>query len=115
MKSSLLHDLGIQLKDARRGRKLTQPALAARLGRDRARISELERDLVNERLGRDRLALLLEICDALDLVPMLVPNAKAAAVRTIIAAGQARPVAPASSTAFDDVFVDLSEDDEVDE
>jgi transcriptional regulator with XRE-family HTH domain len=113
MKQAVLRDLGLQLKDARAKRKLTQPALATRLGRDRARISELERDLLNERLGRDRLALLLEICDALDLTPMLVPSTKANDVRAILASAPTRPTSSqAPSTAFDDVFVDLSEDED---
>jgi len=113
MKQSILRDLGLQLKEARARRKLTQPALAARLGRDRARISELERDLLNERLGRDRLALLLEICDALDLTPMLVPAARANDVRAILTPAPARPAPPqAPTTAFDDVFVDLSDDED---
>lgn len=113
MRQAILRDLGLQLKEARAKRKLTQVALAARLGRDRARISELERDLLNERHGRDRLALLLEICDALHLTPMLVPAAKASEVRTILAPTPARSTLPqAPSTAFDDVFVDLSDDEE---
>jgi transcriptional regulator with XRE-family HTH domain len=113
MKYDVLRGLGRQLKEARAKRKLTQPALAARLGRDRARISELERDLLNERLGRDRLALLLEICDALDLMPVLVPTAKMGDVRKVLAFVPAPPTSSHSpSTAFDDVFVDLSEDED---
>jgi len=114
METSILHDLGVQLREARAKRGLTQPALASRLGRDRARISELERDLLGERLGRDRLALLVEICDALGLVPLLVPHAKAAAIRAAIAPTPSRAGArEARSTAFDDVFVDLSDDGDV--
>lgn len=113
MLKNILRDLGLQIKEARAKRKLTQPALAARLGRDRARISELERDLLNERLGRDRLSLLIEICDALDLTPILVPAAKVSEVRSILASTPTRPPSPqALSTAFDDVFVDLSDDEE---
>lgn len=113
MKHSILRDLGLQLKEARAKRKLTQPALAARLGRDRARISELERDLLKERLGRDRLALLLEICDALDLTPMLVPTARTNEVRAMLATSHERALTQQPpSTAFDDVFVDLSDDEE---
>lgn len=113
MKRAILRDLGLQLKDARAKRKLTQPDLAERLGRDRARISELERDLLNERLGRDRLALLLEICDALDLTPVLVPSAKANDIRATLASASTRSSLPQMpSTAFDDVFVDLSDDED---
>lgn len=114
MKSPIAEQLGAQLRQARKGRSLTQPALAARLGRDRARISELERDLLQARVGRDRLALLLEICDALDLAPVLVPVGKLTAVQAVLApdgTGEASiaPAAPGASTAFDDVFVDLSD------
>lgn len=110
MKTPLAENLGAQLRRARTGRNLTQPALGARLGRDRARISELERDLLQGRLGRDRLALLLEICDALDLAPVLVPVEKLTAVRDLLvpAAPKQTPAAPGETT-FDDVFVDLSD------
>ena len=110
MEESIFHELGRQLKAARARRGLTQPELAARLGRDRARISELERDLVGERLGRDRLTLFAEICDALDLSPVLVPRAQ---VSVLAAALQstAAPSGPATrSTVFDELFVDLSDD-----
>ena len=112
MKSPIAENLGAQIRHARTARKLTQPDLAARLGRDRARISELERDLLNARIGRDRLALLLEICDALDLAPVLVPAEKLAAVRGLLAATSA-PATPSGQTtnAFDDVFVDLSDEE----
>jgi len=111
MRATVLHQLGLQLREARTGRGLTQPALASRLGRDRARISELERDLINGRLGRDRLTLLLEICDALDLTPLLVPAARVPAVRELVS-GPVRPAsAPAATTAFDDLFVDLGDDE----
>ncbi len=111
MKSPIAEDLGAQIRHARTSRNLTQPELAARLGRDRARISELERDLLHARIGRDRLALLLEICDALDLAPVLVPTEKLAAVRDMLALRPASttPTGPGSS-AFDDVFVDLSDE-----
>jgi transcriptional regulator with XRE-family HTH domain len=110
MKSSVAENLGAQLRRTRKSRDLTQPALAARLGRDRARISELERDLIQGRLGRDRLALLLEICDALDLSPVLVPAERLAAVQALLApAGPKEDAARPDGTAFDDVFIDLAD------
>jgi transcriptional regulator with XRE-family HTH domain len=110
MKSSVAENLGAQLRRTRKSRDLTQPALAARLGRDRARISELERDLIQGRLGRDRLALLLEICDALDLSPVLVPAERLAAVQALLApAGPKEDAARPGGTAFDDVFIDLAD------
>src|SRR5262245_35801719 len=110
MMDTILGDLGVQLREARSQRGLTQPELAERLGRDRARISEFERDLLNRRLGRDRFALFVEICDALNLTPLLVPRGKVEAVRDVL--GQRAPRAETrrtGSTAFDDVFVDLSD------
>lgn len=113
MKLSIFQSLGTQIREARVNRRLTQPALAQRLGRDRARISELERDLANERIGRDRLSLLVEICDALDLTPLLVPNSRLTAARELISPEKApREATPAQSTAFDDLFVDLSDDED---
>jgi transcriptional regulator with XRE-family HTH domain len=111
--STILHSIGEQLKRARSKRGLSQAELAARLGRDPARISELERDLRLGRMGRDRLTLLADICDALDLLPMLVPRSRSADVRAMIGeprsnAGQ-RQAAPA---AFDELFVDLHDEDE---
>lgn len=110
MLQSIFQSLGTQLKEARQRRRLTQPALAERLGRNRARISELERDLANERIGRDRLSLLVEICDALDLTPLLVPNSRLAAARELISPERGRGASPGQSTAFEDLFVDLSDD-----
>jgi transcriptional regulator with XRE-family HTH domain len=76
--------LGEQLLAARKKRDLSQPALAERLGRNRARISELERDLASNRLGRDRLTLFAEICDTLDLVPVLIPKSRMESVRQLV-------------------------------
>jgi transcriptional regulator with XRE-family HTH domain len=111
--STILQIIGEQLQRARRGRHLSQAELAVRLGRDRARVSEFERDLANNRMGRDRLTLFAEICDALDLVPIVVPRARAAEIRGLVElreGGSARR-GPARS-AFDDLFVDLDEDEE---
>jgi transcriptional regulator with XRE-family HTH domain len=107
---TVFNKLGEQLRAARAARGLSQPALAARIGRDRARISELERDLAGNRWGRDRLTLFAEICEALDLVPVLVPRRESAAIRRLLHGADAdiasgRPV----TSAFDDLFVDLSD------
>lgn len=111
MKAEILKLLGDDLRNARRARRLTQPELASRLGRDRARISELERDLLNNRPGRDRLTLMVEICDALGLVPVLVPSARVAEVRKLVSPQQMTRGGGPTGSAFDDVFVDLSDED----
>ncbi len=107
------YNLGIQLKEVRRHRNLSQPALASRVGRAAPRISELERDLLKGRMGRDRLSLLLEICEALHLEILLVPRARLAAVRDAL---DLSPPAPASEamklSAYDDIFVDLGDEED---
>lgn len=113
MSESIFAILGAQLRNWRSKKGLSQPALAQRLGRNRARISELERDLANERWGRDRLTLFAETCDALDLVPVLVPRGRATEILRLVegAEGSAdfhRPV----RSAFDELFVDLGDEDE---
>lgn len=101
--------LGRQLREARKNRRLTQPAIAARVGRDPARISELERDLLSGRAGRDRLTLFAELCDALSVRPVLVPIDKLEAVDVVLGAVRTRAREDSRRSAFDDVFVDLSE------
>lgn len=114
MELTIFSTMGEQLRALRTKRGWSQPALAERLGRDRARISELERDLANNRFGRDRLTLFAEVCDALDVVPVLVPKARAAEVRL-----QIEPTKPANvfsmpvRSIFDELFVDLGDEEEI--
>ncbi|HEY1607373.1 MAG TPA: helix-turn-helix transcriptional regulator [Allosphingosinicella sp.] len=110
MACTIFSMIGEQLRALRAERSWSQPALAARIGRDRARISELERDLAGNRWGRDRLTLFAEICDALDVVPVLVPKARAAEARQLVERTKsgsihALPVRPI----FDELFVDLGD------
>jgi transcriptional regulator with XRE-family HTH domain len=109
---SIFATLGAQLRSWRAKRKLSQPAVAQRLGRDRARISELERDLIGERWGRDRLTLFAEVCDVLNVVPVLVPRDRAADIRHLVeGTSESRFNRPIRST-FDELFVDLDHQDE---
>ena len=114
MQKEIFAFLGEQLRCWRERRSMSQVGLAQRLGRDRARISELERDLIGSRQGRNRLTLFAEICDALDLVPLLVPRSQASAIRDQVEGRQGigfnRPV----RSTFDELFVDLGEDEEED-
>ncbi len=107
MRDEVFRGLGEQLRGWRGRRQMSQPELATRLGRNRARISELERDLIGGRWGRDRLTLFAEICDALDLVPVLVPRARAGQVRAEIEGKSAIDFHAPTPSAFDDLFVDL--------
>lgn len=114
MKSQIFTMLGEALRTARKTKGLTQSQLAKRLGREQGRVSELETDLARGRMGKDRLTLLVEMCDALDLVPVLLPRAEALS-RTQVSPAPGSPplsahVAPRS--AFDELFIDLGEDEE---
>lgn len=108
----LSETLGRHLVAGRKARGLSQRSLAERVQRGPARIAEMEADLLQARTHRDRLTLLLDICDSLDLVPMLVPRARAREVEALLGpADTAAPAAPgAPPRVFDEVFVDLGTD-----
>lgn len=113
MASTIFSTIGEQLRTLRAERGWSQLSLAERLGRNRARISELERDLANDRLGRDRLTLFAEICDALGVVPVLVPNARAEDIRRQLATSPTGSAASAPiRPAFDELFIDLGDEEE---
>jgi transcriptional regulator with XRE-family HTH domain len=112
MHQSVFSVLGGQLRRWRERRGMSQPALAQRLGRDRARISELERDLIGERWGRDRLTLFAEICDALDVVPVLVPRHLASTILANAEGEKAVDLSRPVPSRFDQLFVDLSDDED---
>ena len=97
-----MHDLGI-----------TQQALASMLGRPQPRVSELLRSLDSGKLAKDRLALLLEVCDALHLTLLPVPADKLERVTKLLGSPPDRPVGAAPLPAlFDELFVDLSDEEE---
>jgi transcriptional regulator with XRE-family HTH domain len=112
MRDEIFPVLGEQLRNWRKRRNLSQPALAQRLGRDRARISELERDLLGGRWGRDRLTLFAELCGALDLEPVLVPRGQGESIRAMIGVASESVYRKPAASAFDELFVDLGDDDE---
>ena len=114
MRKDIFPLLGDQLRCWRERRSMSQLGLAQRLGRDRARISELERDLIGGRQGRDRLTLFAEICDALDLVPLLVPRSQASAIRDQVEGTRGIDFNQPVRSTFDELFVDLGEDEEED-
>jgi len=113
MRSGIFRLMGEQLYAARKRRRMTQPDIARRLGRDQARISGLERDMLDERLGRDRLTLFAETCDALDLVPVLVPRARARAIIAELAGQPGTRSDPSTlRSTYDEVFVDLGSEED---
>jgi transcriptional regulator with XRE-family HTH domain len=112
MNTSTFASLGRQIRQARLKADMSQRDLASRVGRNAVRISEFERDLLQERWGRDRLTLLAEICDALALDIVLVPRARAAEIESMVH-GTPSSVPPGDVTsAFDDLFVDLGDDED---
>jgi transcriptional regulator with XRE-family HTH domain len=113
--ASIFRTLGNQIKRARKERDMSQAQLAQRVGRSVNRVSELERDFTTDRWGRDRLTLFAEICDTLDLGPVLVPRGRLAEVEQLLGRSDAPLPAPGIvTTPFDDLFVDLSDhEDEI--
>ncbi|MES2147344.1 MAG: helix-turn-helix transcriptional regulator [Pseudomonadota bacterium] len=112
MNISTFASLGRRIRQARLTADMTQRALASRVGRNPVRISEFERDLLQDRWGRDRLTLLAEICDALGLEIVLVPRARAAEIESLVrGAPPSKPQGDVIS-AFDDLFVDLGDDED---
>jgi transcriptional regulator with XRE-family HTH domain len=110
----IAQSLGRHLVESRRALGLSQREVARRVQRSPTRVAELEADLLKERSHRDRLALVIDLCDTLDLIPMLVPRSRAREVETLL--GHGRSGAPAAAATarqvFDEVFVDLGNDDE---
>ena len=70
---------------------------------------------MGERWGRDRLTLFAEICDALDIVPVLIPRGQAAQIlRSIESADVNIASHQPARPAFDELFVDLGRDEKDD-
>lgn len=112
MSDSTFALLGRQIRQERLKAGMSQRDLASRVGRNAVRISEFERHLLQDRRGRDRLTLLVEICDALGLDIMLVPRARAAAVEALVrGTPSSKPLGDVTS-AFDELFVDLGDDED---
>jgi len=60
---------------------------------------------------RDRLSLLLDVAEVLGVVPMLVPRSRVADVEALL---EDRPVLPGAGSlprVFDEVFVNLSDEE----
>ena len=110
MRTPVLPPVGWAIRAARRRRDWGQGDLAVRVGRPVSRISELETGLLRDRIGRDRLSLLAEVCDALDLALVAVPREALARVEAVIETSPRRGVSPSPVSVFDELFVDLSDE-----
>jgi transcriptional regulator with XRE-family HTH domain len=112
MNLSSLVSLGRQVRQERHKADMSQRDLASRIGRNAVRISEFERDLLQDRWGRDRLTLLVEICDALALDIVLVPRARSAEIESLVRGTPSSMPQGDVTSAFDDLFVDLGDDED---
>jgi transcriptional regulator with XRE-family HTH domain len=110
MNISTFASLGRQIRQERLKADMSQRDLASRVGRNAVRISEFERDLLQERWGRDRLTLLVEICDALALDIVLVPRARASEIESMVRGTPSSMPQGDVTSAFDDLFVNLGDD-----
>ena len=105
--------LAEQIAAARQARGLRKTELAQRIGRSPPRLTEFERDLENGRLGKDRLTLLVQICDTLDLVPVLVPHHRLDEVESLLGTtSRAQPASTPPKSTFSEVFVSLDDEDD---
>jgi len=82
-----MRSINEQLRDARRGRQLSQQALGARVGLPQSHISAIETGKVDPRLSS-----ILGIARQLDLEPLLVPRALVPAVRALLAGEPEAPL-----------------------
>ena len=100
MRDPLLPRLGTALRQARLSRGLSQAQVADRVGRATPRISELESDLLHDKSGRDRLALLADVCDALGLALLAVPRERLPRVQSLLDVAATPPQSPDQSSVF---------------
>jgi transcriptional regulator with XRE-family HTH domain len=112
----IARSLGSHLVEGRKAKGFSQREVAKIVQRSPTRVAELESDLLKERSHRDRLALVIDLCDALDLIPMLVPRSRAGEIDRLLGRGTAdAPAVPGVTRSFyNEIFVDLGkgEDDE---
>ena len=111
----------MRLSEQIRGRlfdhEMTQSQLAKRLQRPPARISELLRGLDRGDVKQDRLTLVQDIAEALQMELVLAPREKLDEITRIL--GPARDASMSlqaqPSSMFDELFIDLGDEDDVDE
>ncbi len=113
--SAISRDLGQALADARRAKGLSQRAVARKVGRTQARVAELETSLKSSQPIRDRLSLLVDLCEALGVVPVLVPRSRTLDVRALIGQAGAAPVHGSDNATgrFDELFIELRDDEDM--
>lgn len=110
-----MFNLAGQIRERLFDRELTQAALAARIHRSPARISELLRSLDRDVRKQDRLGLLQDIAEVLQMELVLAPLEKSDQVMQALGPGRDATMSlePAPPSVFDELFIDLgSEEDD---
>jgi hypothetical protein len=105
----LHHSLYQQLQQIRHGAGLTFAALASAINRPAPRISEFMNSLAQATPHRDRMTTFIDMCEALSVVPVLVPRERLNEIEHLI--GRVTVVrssgAPVQDV-YDETFIDLS-------
>ena len=112
-----MFSLSRQIRERLFDREMTQTVLANQVHRSPARISELLRSLDKDVRKQDRLGLLQDIAEVLQMEIALVPRDRSDQVMQALgdSGDAAMSLDPASRSIFDELFIDLGADDDLDE
>ena len=112
-----MFSLSRQIRERLFDREMTQTVLANQVHRSPARISELLRSLDKDVRKQDRLGLLQDIAEVLQMEIVLIPRDKSDQVMQALgdSGDAAMSLDPASRSIFDELFIDLGADDDLDE
>lgn len=111
-----MFNLSGQIRERLFDREMTQTVLAAWVHRSPARISELLRSLDDDARKQDRLGLLQDIAEVLQMELVLVPREKSDEVMQAMGASRDATMSlePAPPSMFDELFIDLGAEDDTD-
>lgn len=111
-----MSNLSGQIRERLFEREMTQTVLATWVHRSPARISELLRSLDGDSRKQDRLSLLQDIAEVLQMQLVLAPREKLDAVMQAIGPSRDATMSlePAPPSMFDELFIDLGAEDETD-
>jgi len=111
-----MFNLSGQIRQRLFDREMTQTVLAAWVHRAPARISEILRSLDDDTRKQDRLGLLQDIAEVLQMELVLVPREKSDEVMQAMGASRDATMSlePAPPSMFDQLFIDLGTEDDTD-
>lgn len=112
-----MFSLSDQIRKRLFDREMTQTALASCVHRSPARISELLRSLDDDVRKQDRLGLLQDLAEVLQMELVLVPRDKSDEVMQALGPGRNATMSlePAAPSVFDELFINLGAEDDVQE